>query len=56
MQIFQIVDTHQDGNTRVEELREEIALYWDKKIFKGTKTPVAERKALSTTAILEEDR
>jgi Ca2+-binding EF-hand superfamily protein len=56
MEIFQIVDTHQDGNITVEELREEIALYWDRKIYRGTKPYLMERRDLATTAILEKDR
>ena len=51
MQISQMVVTYQGGNVTVEEFREELALYWDKKIYKGTKTPVMERRSVTRTAI-----
>jgi hypothetical protein len=49
MQILQvpegkkIVEAYQDGFIRVKELREQLDWYWDKKICKGTKTPIMER-------------
>jgi hypothetical protein len=56
MEIFQIVDTHQNRTITVEELREEFALYWDTKIYKGTKTYLMERRDLATSAILEDHK
>jgi hypothetical protein len=56
MQILQMLGADQDGDITVEELREELAFYWDKRIYKGTKTPVVERKTVPMTVILQEDK
>jgi hypothetical protein len=61
MQILQVqearkmVKAYRDGHITVEELREELEWYWDRKIYKGARTPIVERTGVLMTAILEED-
>jgi hypothetical protein len=61
MKIFQVpgarkmVEAYQDGYITLRELTEELEWYWDKKIYKGTKAPFAERTGVPVPAILEKD-
>jgi hypothetical protein len=60
MQILQVpearkmVKAYRDGYITFEELREDLELYWDKKIYKGTKTPILERTGTPMHAIEKE--
>jgi hypothetical protein len=51
MQILQVpdakkmVNSYLDGYITVKELRKELEWYWDKKIYKGTKTPSRKAQA-----------
>ena len=36
------IEAYQQTYVTSEEKREELAIYWDKKIYKGTKTPLGE--------------
>jgi len=61
MQIIQVpqakkmVEAYRNGNITLDGLREELEWCWDKKIYKGVETPIAERTGLSITAILGRD-
>jgi hypothetical protein len=52
MQILQapgakkMVKSYLNGDITVKELREELEWYWDRKIYKGTKTPILDRKGV----------
>lgn len=50
------VQAYLDGSITVEELREDLEWYWDKKLYRGTKAPIVERKGVPMPAILNQDR
>jgi hypothetical protein len=41
-----IVKSYLNGYITVEELREELEWYWDRKVYKGTKTPILDRNGV----------
>jgi hypothetical protein len=49
----EMVKAYQHGYITVKELREELEWYWDKKIYKGIKTPILDRKGVPMNAIEE---
>jgi hypothetical protein len=59
MQILQVpearkmVKAYRDGYITIGELMEELECYWDKKIYKGTKTAILERTGAPMNEIEE---
>jgi hypothetical protein len=50
-----MVEAYHEGYITLNELVEELEWYWDKKIYKGTKTPIVKRTGVLMTEIVEED-
>jgi hypothetical protein len=50
-----MVEAYQDGYITIEELMEDLECYWDKKIYKGAKTPILNRKGVLMDAIEERE-
>jgi hypothetical protein len=48
-----MVEAYQRGYITIEELMEDLEWYWDKKIYKGTKTSILDRKSIPMNAIEE---
>jgi hypothetical protein len=57
MKILQVSETrkmleaYQDGHITIEELTEDLECYRDRKIYKGTKTPVPNEEGIRMNAI-----
>jgi hypothetical protein len=45
-EVKMLVKVYQNGDITLKELMEELECYWDKKLYKGTKTPILDEKAL----------
>jgi hypothetical protein len=50
-EVRKLVKTNQDRQLTVEELREELEWYWDRKLQKGTRIPLLMRRVVPDSAI-----
>jgi hypothetical protein len=62
MEILQVpeakrtVQAYLDGYITIKEMREDLEWYWDRKIYRGTRAPIVERKGVPMPPILTQDR
>ena len=50
------VQSYIDGHITLSELMEGLEWHWDKKIFRGTRAPIVQKKDVSLTPVLKQDR
>lgn len=50
------IQAYMDGHITISQLMEKLEWYWHKKIFRGTKVSIGERRRVPTPSVLKRGR